>query len=67
MEAAQIMEYLGREYGIRSREELDEAASAMPGIDLGIFTVPYGAKARESKERAEVSALPLLEVPLQLR
>ena len=54
MEAAQMWRILGKEYGIHSLEELDEAASAMPGIDLGIFTVPYGEKTRESKEKADV-------------
>ena len=51
MEAAQIMEYLGREYGIRSREELDEAASAMQGIDLGIFTLPIWRKSARTERK----------------
>ena len=54
MDTARLMEYLNREYGIHSWEELDEAASLIQGIDLGIFTVPYGGKIHDSQEGEEV-------------
>ena len=42
MSRAEITKVLAKEYGIRNEEELDAAISAMEGVDLGIFTVPYG-------------------------
>ena len=40
MDAARLMEFLKTEFGICSREEFELAVSQMPGINLGLFTMP---------------------------
>ena len=51
-----MLEILGREYGIRSREALYEAQDRIQGIDIGIFTAPFGGRAYESEEMEESCA-----------
>ena len=41
MDAARLMEFLKTEFGICSREEFELAVSQMPGINLGLFTMPF--------------------------
>lgn len=40
MDAARMKEILRKEYGINNEREFEAAVSNMPGIDIGIFTMP---------------------------
>lgn len=57
MDVAKLKEILRTEYGIGSEKDFEDAVSKMPGIDIGIFTVPIsGRRENDKKEATAVSA-----------
>ena len=56
MSRAEMTRILAKEYGIRNEPELDAAIAAMEGVDLGVFTAPYGGSEDATRTMNEVVA-----------
>lgn len=50
MNVTVLKELLKTEYGIYSESEFDKAVEEMPGVDLGIFTMPLKMEGNNSEQ-----------------
>lgn len=57
LDAAKLKEILKEQYGINNEEEFNTAVEEMPGIDIGLFSMPLTGRSAEGGQKTEAKAV----------